>query len=233
MKILAGDVGGTKILLAILEVEEGELRLLTEKRLDTSSYNDFVSAVKALLGEDSTAIEGACFAVAGPVIGDQLAGPNLDWSIDADSFIEEIGIPRTVIINDLAAVAYGIDLLSEDDVEILQEGTADPEGPIALIGAGTGLGEAYLTWDGDGYSAHASEGGNCEFAPRSAREMDLLKYLKKQHEHVSYERVVSGPGLVNIYRYLIESGAASESTQVAEEMKQEDPSLLFLESKDL
>lgn len=223
MKILAGDVGGTKILLAILTVEESELKLIEEERLDTGSYDELLSAVRSFSSKHLDEIEGACFAVAGPVVGDQLAGPNLDWSVDANSFIEEISIPRTVIINDLTAVAYGIDLLTEDDVEILQNGEGDPEGPIALIGAGTGLGEAFLTWDGEGYSAHASEGGNSDFAPRTTRESDLLSHLRKQHDHVSYERVVSGPGLVSIYRYLTDTGSATESPQIAKEMTQDDP----------
>jgi glucokinase len=153
--------------------------------------------------------------------------PNLPWSINARALAGEIGIPRTTIINDLQALGQGIQWLRPGELVRLQPGESEAHGVVAVIAAGTGLGQAFLVRDGDRYRVHASEGGHVSYAPGSALECGLLAFLRDAFGHVSWERVLSGPGLASIYRYLAAMGHASEQAHVRGEMEREDPAAVI------
>lgn len=224
MRVLAGDIGGTKSLLAHVEIRPSERAcdILFEHRYESKRYPGLASIVRDFLGRVKENIGRACFGIACPVIEDECTAPNLPWHIGKNRLAEEIGIARTEIVNDFIAAGYGLELLGQDDLACLQKGNPKPKAPLALIGAGTGLGEAFLLWQNDRYMVHASEGGHVDFAPRSDIETDLLGFLKIKYNHVSYERILSGSGLVNIYRFLVESGIAPETPGVRDEMASED-----------
>ncbi|MBD3162990.1 MAG: glucokinase [Candidatus Eisenbacteria bacterium] len=227
MRVLAGDVGGTKTLLAIFEKDAGRPRALHEQRVRSDSKESLGAIVRAFLEENPTEVAAACFAVAAPIAGDRFHGPNLPWSIPVRTFGAEIGIQPAEVINDFRAVGYGLTVLQDDDLVVLQEGKRRERGPIALLGAGTGLGQAFVTWEGDQPRAHPSEGGHTDFAPRSDREHRLLAALRRRFGRVSWERVVSGPGLVNLYRFLVDEEKVPTASSVVEEMKRDDPAAVI------
>jgi glucokinase len=227
MIVLAGDVGGTNARLAIVELDGRGARITRESRYPSRDYPGLTPIVRHFLAEAASRPDLACFGIACPIVGDDCTAPNLPWTINARTLAAEIGIPRTTIINDFVAVGYGIELLGPSDLATLQEGGPTPKGPIALIGAGTGLGQGYLIWEGDHYRVLASEGGHGDFAPSGEVQSDLLRYLRRQFGRVSWERLLSGPGIVNAYRYLLASGVAPERTVVRDEMEQEDPAMVI------
>jgi len=239
VRILAGDIGATKSLVALFETgpsagaargAEGDspvaidLHLIREERFESGAYSRLEEIVTAFIGPDSGAgIEAACFGIAGPIVGGESRAVNLAWQVHRDRLARAIGIPRTRLVNDFQAVGHGIECLRPQDLVSLQDGRTEPRGPIALIGAGTGLGEGFLTWTPSSYRVHPSEGGHCDFAPRTTCESDILDYLRARHGHVSYERVLSGPGLSALYRFVIETQGIAESPRVSEEMAGGDP----------
>jgi glucokinase len=223
MIVLAGDVGGTNARLAIVELDGRGARITRDGRYPSRDYPGLTPIVRHFLAKAASRPDRACFGIACPVVEDDCTAPNLPWTIHARTLASEIGIPRTAIINDFVAVGYAIELLGPSDLATLQEGTPMPRGPIALIGPGTGLGQGYLIWGGDHYRVLASEGGHGDFAPSGEVQSDLLRYLRRQFGRVSWERLLSGPGIVNAYRYLLASGVAPERTVVHDEMEQEDP----------
>jgi glucokinase len=227
MMVLAGDVGGTNARLALVELEGHAARIVRQNRYPSADHPGLTPIVDRFLKEVGSRPDRACFAIACPVVGDNCAAPNLPWTINARKLATEIGIPRTRIINDFVGVGYGIDLLGPADITTLQEGTATPNGPIALIGAGTGLGQGFLIWERDHYQVLPSEGGHTDYAPRSRIESGLLRHLEEQFHRVSWERLLSGAGLVNIYRYLLASGIAPEQDSVKAEMLREDPAAVI------
>jgi len=178
----------------------------------------------------------ACFGIAGPVLDGRRKMPNLDWTVDAQTLSQKLGIQKIRVINDVEAVAYALPFLQPKDFEVLQEGLSDHHGNIGIIAVGTGLGQAGIIRDDAVSRPFASEGGHCDFAPRDELEMDLLRYLKRKFDRVSYERILSGPGLHNIYRFLIDTGLVSEQPEVAREMQTEDANAAVtrwgLENKD-
>jgi glucokinase len=224
MRVLAGDIGGTKSLLALCETEGETIRIVREARFDSEAYPGLEAIVTEFLGPGGTAgIDAAGFGIAGPIVDGESRAVNLAWQVVESRLAADIGIPRTRILNDLEAVGLGIPRLRPEDAVPLQVGTENPHGTIAVIGAGTGLGEGFLTWSTLGYQAHPSEGGHCDFAPRTSEECALLDFLRTQHDHVSCERVLSGPGLISLYRFVIARGAP-ESPLVRDEMAAaEDP----------
>jgi glucokinase len=161
------------------------------------------------------------------VIGAAFKATNLPWKVNARTLAAEIGIPRTTIINDFLAVGYGLHSLSDDEVAVLQRGHPVDHGPIALIGAGTGLGQGYLLWDGSRYVVHPSEGGHADFAPTDALQRDLLAYLADELGRVSSERVLSGEGIARVYRFLASAGIAKEQVAVCREMAGNDPAAVI------
>jgi glucokinase len=216
--ILAGDVGGTKVALALVVHRGGRFRILREERYPTEDFDGLVPVVERFLANGGERPDQACFGVAAPIVDEAVAMTNLDWELDRGRLAEAIGIPRVAIINDLAAAAYGIDALGPDAVENLGEG--EPHGATAgLIAAGTGLGMAILTADVDGPRVLPSEGGHQGFAPRNPLEDELLVFLRSRFPgHVSAERVVSGPGIEAIYAFHIESGRETEPAWLAERL---------------
>lgn len=215
MKVLAGDVGGTHARLAVFEGEDEEtLSPVRSETLDSGAHSGLVPIVREFLSDGEGSPDAACVAVAGPVRNGVVQLTNLGWELDVRSFADEIGVPGATIINDFDAIAYGIFRLDDRDVEVLQEGEPRPRAPMAIIGAGTGLGQGYLTWHDGRYRIHSSEGGHADFPARTPLEAELRAHLRRIHGHVSSERVVSGPGLQAVYEFLRDTGQAEEREEV-------------------
>lgn len=221
--ILAGDVGGTHTRLAFFEERGGRLTAVAEATFPSREFGSLEAVLLRFRAAHSYPVTGACFGIAGPVRHGRCDATNLPWVVDAGLLARELGLERAGLINDLEANAWGIALLQPKDFAVLNAGAPDASGNAAVISAGTGLGEAGLYWDGKEHRPFATEGGHTDFAPRNRLESDLLEYLLKQFQRVSYERVVSGPGLLNIYRFLRDGGHAEEPPWLAEAMRQEDP----------
>lgn len=221
--ILAGDIGGTSTRLALFEVRDRCLSPVVERAYPSREYGGLIQIVRKFLAEHRQPIEHASFGIAGPVVDGRVQTPNLPWVVDDQDMARELGLGVTRLINDLEANAYGVAALNADDLVVLNEGRPVAGGNAAVISAGTGLGEAGLYWDGMRHHPFASEGGHADFAPRNPLEMELLRYLLRTHEHVSYERVLSGPGLQNIYNFLRDTGASNECAAVVESMRRQDP----------
>ncbi|MEA5593610.1 glucokinase [Rivularia sp. UHCC 0363] len=218
--LLAGDIGGTKTILRLVEASSKPvLRTLHEERYDSKNFPDLVPIVKQFLAAANSATpQKACFAIAGPVVNNTAKLTNLAWFLDSSRLQEELGIAHVTLINDFAAVGYGILGLEKQDILTLQAGKPDPEAPIGIIGAGTGLGQGFLIKAGTAHQVFPSEGGHSDFAPRTELEFQLLKYLLDKHDiqRVSVERVVSGMGIVSIYQFLRDRKIAVESPEVAQ-----------------
>ena len=216
--ILAGDVGGTKVALALVERGANGLRILREARYATEDFDGLVPVVEAFLSEAGERPDRACLGVAAPIFDETIVMTNLDWELDGDRIARATGIPRVALINDLAAAAWGIDALAPEEIETLSEG--EPRGPTAaLIAPGTGLGMAVLSRTGGQDVVLPSEGGHQAFAPSTPLEEDLLAFLRGWFpDHVSVERVVSGNGIEAIYAFLGESGRESEPPWLAERL---------------
>ena len=217
--LLAGDIGGTKTSLAIISPEAGPHAPLAQATLPSGQYANLEVLVRAFLAQASLpSIDKASFGVAGPVAAGRATITNLPWMLDEGALARAFKLTSVRLLNDLEAIAYAVPNLQPADLHTLNAGEAAPGGAIAVVAPGTGLGEAFLTWDGAHYRAHPSEGGHADFAPTNTFEIDLLRYLSGGLDHVSYERVCSGRGLPNIYAYLKDSGFADESPWVAEQL---------------
>ncbi len=208
--LLAGDIGGTKTNLAIFPLD-GEQRVpLAEATFPSGQYESLEALVADFLSHNNVTIERASFGVAGPVVAGQAKVTNLPWSMDEQRLQETLHIPKVYLLNDLDAMAHGVPFLKPIDLYTLNTGEAVSGGTLAVIAPGTGLGEAFLTWESDRYHAHPSEGGHTDFAPTNSSEMEMLRYLLERFDHVSYEHVCSGIGLPNIYAYYKEIVFLSE-----------------------
>lgn len=227
MIILAGDIGGTNARLALVELDAGVARVTHAAVYPSASYPGLAPIVRQFLVETGARPERACYGIAGPVVDQRVQTSNLTWIIDARELARDTAIASTWLINDFSAVAYGIARLGEGDIETLQQGQPIPGGPIGLIGAGTGLGTGFLLWDNGAYGVHPSEASHAAFAARDEMEWGLAKFLIAQFGRVSWERVLSGPGFVNIYDYLVASGFATPGAAVAEEMTREAPAAVI------
>jgi glucokinase len=218
--LLAGDIGGTKTILRLVEVSDSQvLHTLYEERYHSGDFLDLVPMVQQFLANAKTPTpQKACFAIAGPVVNNTAKLTNLVWFLDTQRLEQELGIPHISLINDFAAVGYGVLGLTKEDICTLQSGKPNPNTPIAIIGAGTGLGQGFLIKQGGQYQIFPSEGGHSDFAPRTELEFQLLKYLLDKHDiqRVSVERVVSGLGLVAIYQFLRDRKMATESPEIAQ-----------------
>ena len=220
--LLAGDIGGTKTALALFDETHGPDAPIYEVSLQSGKYPSLESLVRDFLGQSGLDASHAVFAVAGPVIGGKSEITNLPWVIDEHILKGALNLETVRLINDLAAVAYAIPHLERKDLHTLQEGKPVAGGSMAVIAPGTGLGEAFLTWDGTRYLAFPSEGGHTDFAPTSPLEAGLLRYLQERFGHVSYERIISGSGIPNIYNYLKQMGFALEPEWLAKELAAAD-----------
>ena len=218
--LLAGDIGGTKTNLAIYDPETGPRDPLAEATLPSTGFPSLEALLHSFISGLDCRITRACFGVAGPVVDGRAMITNLAWVIDEGQLVQALGIPDVYLLNDLESIAYAIPRLERSDLHTVNEGAPDPKGAIAVIAPGTGLGEAFLTWTGDRYCAHPSEGGHADFAPTDVLELGLLRYLWDRYEHVSNERVCSGLGLPNIYTYLKASGYAQEPEWLADRLAQ-------------
>jgi len=225
--ILAGDIGGTHARLALFESEGGKLKETVGETFPSRDYKTLEEIVAKFTAAHPLKVEVACFGIAGPVRNGRSETPNLAWVVDAKLLAKAAGIASLHLINDLEANAFGIATLSEKDFTVLNPGTPDAAANQAVISAGTGLGEAGLYWDGKYHRAFASEGGHCDFAPRDELESELLFWLRKQFGHASWERVLSGPGLYNIYKFLCDTGRGEEPKWFAEETAHTDASAVI------
>ncbi|MBN1914913.1 MAG: glucokinase [Parachlamydiales bacterium] len=223
--ILIGDIGGSKTHLGLIE-EKRKIWFLKEQIFDSRDFSSLVSVIKSFLQREKTPVKKACFGVAGPVRNGRCSTTNLPWVIDAKELQEIFHISHVFLLNDLEANAYGIECLLPSEVYSLNEGKAAPDNNKALIAAGTGLGEAGMIWNGRFYLPFATEGGHVDFAPVNDVQIDLLHYLKTKYEHVSYERIVSGPGLYNIYQFLVLRSKGENIQPLEERMIKETPELI-------
>jgi glucokinase len=227
--ILAGDVGGTKVHLALYEFEEGRLQHVTDERFPAREFDGLEAVVRRFLSnQGGPDVTSACFGVPGPVRNGRLKLTNLPWMLDAREIARNLDIDHIFLINDLEANGYGISELTKDQVYTLSSGDPSVIGNRGLMSAGTGLGQAVLMWNGKMHVPIASEGGHCDFAPRNDTEIELLRYLQQTlGGRVSYERVVSGLGLKNVYSFLKDHEGMSESPELRERMAQEDPNAVI------
>jgi glucokinase len=215
--ILAGDVGGTKVHLALYDFIGGKLKHTQDKQYPAKEYSGLEEIVKEFLGQDK--VTAACFGVPGPVRDGRLRLTNLPWTLDSRELSAGLGIEHVFLINDLEANGYGIAELSAEQIYTLSEGDASQIGNRALIAAGTGLGEGLLAWNGRIHIPYPSEGGHTDFGPRNEAEVELLRFLQhKYNGRISYERVVSGMGLTNIYEFLREIRGMDEPKWLAEQI---------------
>ncbi|HEY6166458.1 MAG TPA: glucokinase [Verrucomicrobiae bacterium] len=228
--ILAGDIGGTSTRLGFYDIKAKKPHLLVQETFSSREPGGLEGIVAKFKQTNQLTVEFACFGIAGPVKNERVETPNLPWVVDAHELSHALSLPVVWLINDLEANAYGAAALRKKDFEILNTGAPDLTGNAAIISAGTGLGEAGFYFDGKRYRPFASEGGHVDFAPRSDLEIELLRHLIGKFGRVSYERVLSGPGLRNIYEFLRDTGRASESPALAEEIKQRDPSAVIAQA---
>ena len=226
--ILAGDIGGTNARLAVLEENGAQFNIVNEHDYPSHDYKSLEDIVADFVKERQCIVEHACFAVAGPVIRGKCVATNLPWSIEAAKLAAVLGKKRISLINDLEALAYGLTTLPETDLVTLQKGAENAYGNYAVIAAGTGLGEGGLLWSGARTFPITSEGGHSSFAPRNGLEIELFRYLSERFGgHVSCERILSGPGLRNVYDFFsINSGVDGKLKELASHKKE------IIEAKD-
>ena len=222
MRVLAGDIGGTKTSVALFDVEAGRLDLLTAETYPSRNHDSLTDIVQRFVDTYDIQCDYASFGIAGPVRNGVCKTTNLPWTVDARRLGVEAGFRHVWLINDLEANAWGISALQYEDFHVLSEGAADAHGNAAIIAAGTGLGQAGLYWDGSCHRPFASEGGHSDFAPANELEFALLQFLQKRYHHVSWERVVSGMGLVNIFEFLCDYRSYQVPQWLAETMQTGD-----------
>lgn len=215
--ILAGDIGGTKTLLQLVEKTAGQIEILAELKYDSQAYPDFQNVLAAFRHDShfSNSIDAACIGVAGPVDGRRASVTNLPWELDALLIETRHLINKVAMLNDFQVIGYGIDSLVSKDLFVIQKGNPVQHGTRAIIGAGTGLGEGLLVWQKDRYAVLPSQGGHVDFAPTNNTQDRLLQFMRKRFSHVSYELVLSGPGLENIYRFLRFENESKDSSAMS------------------
>lgn len=228
MMILAGDIGGTKTLLALYEVEASEidghaprLREVKRERFASTEFASLMPMLQRFLAAEQLHFQCATLAVAGPVINGVCKATNLPWVVDANELAQVFDVRHFGLINDFQAIAMAVEILDEKDLHTLHPGSPSATGVRAVIGAGTGLGQALLVPTDHEWKVLASEGGHTDFAPRDDLEMKLLAYLLTKHRRVSYERVLSGAGIVNLYQFLVSKGIEEASSKVEQALTDE------------
>lgn len=219
--LLAGDIGGTKTVLALYaeNAAKDSLTPIEEATFPSKDYESLEDVVNAFLNGRSQKPLVASFGVAGPVLGKEAKVTNLPWHINIDVIQQKTGIPQAHLLNDLESIATAIPHLSGSDLAVINEGQRNPTGAIAVVAPGTGLGEGFLIWDGHKYIACPSEGGHAAFAPTSALQRELLAYLEHRFTHVSFERVCSGSGIPNLYQFLKETDRYEEPTWLHDQLE--------------
>jgi glucokinase len=225
--ILAGDIGGTKTNLAYYDLRGETLKPVMMKSYHSRDFHSLNEVLKVMLAEHPVEITAAAFGIAGPIVDGRSRLTNLGWDVDSREVAGMLKVDSVGLINDLQATAYGTLRLSLEEKLVLNAGVPQPHAPVAVIAAGTGLGEGGLVWDGRRYRAFPSEGGHTDFGPRNELEMDLLRFLLKKYERVSYERVVAGPGFVNLYEFFRSRADYPEPGWLKEKFSQGDPSAVI------
>jgi len=216
--LLAGDIGGTKTGLAIIDPVRGLFDPVATAALPSNSFDSLETLVQAFIAENPFTVEYASFGVAGPVVAGKAAITNLPWVIEADSLRRALRVKEVRLLNDLESIGFGIPALRPEDIVTLNAGSPVEHGAIAVIAPGTGLGEGYVTFDGQYYRAHPSEGGHVDFAPANDLQIDLLRFLQRRLNHVSYEWVCSGMGIPYVYRFLRDGMGYDEPDWLAEKL---------------
>jgi glucokinase len=221
--ILAGDIGATNSRLAVFTAHAAGFEPVVEATYPSRGYANLQAILQTFLATHEVRIDRACFGIAGPVRHGRSDTTNLPWDVDARDLARTLQLKAVKLLNDLEAHAYGIAMLAPEDFVTLNQGAPDASGNAAVIAAGTGLGEAGLYWNGRHHLPFAGEGGHTSFAPSDPLQIDLLHFLSREFGHVSWERVLSGPGLYNIYRFFRDTGRAEEPDWLKEQMQQQDP----------
>lgn len=221
--LLAADVGGTKTDLALIEIHDGDLSFVKEAVYPSKKFGSLAEVVHTFMAGTASRPERVSIAFAGPVQDGKANATNLGWQLDTRLLIEELGASEVFLINDLEAEAYGLAALTEQDLVTIYPGDGDATGNAAIIAPGTGLGEAGLYWDGAALHPFATEGGHADFAPRTEFDWELHRYLHEKFGHVSWERVLSGPGICNIYDFLRDVKHWEEPAWLREKMKDQEP----------
>ena len=227
--ILAGDIGGTNARLALFDVKNGKFNLVSSTVFPSRHYAGLDQIVKEFVRDSGARPEQACFGIAGPVTNGRVEASNLPWVIESKRLADELHIDHALLINDLEATGWGVGALSQEHLVALNQGSIMP-GNQAVIAAGTGLGEAGLYWDGKRHQVFASEGGHCDFAPLDDIQTELFEYLRGRFDHVSYERVLSGPGLVNVFDFLRDTGKGKPPDWLVAEMVESDAAAAISEA---
>lgn len=231
--ILAGEIGATRTRLAAFETEGNKLQRVVDKTYMSQEHGGLPEIIADLILTEGVPVHTACFGVAGPVRGGRSKISNLPWIIDAKELAKQLRLTTVGLLNDMEAYAYGIDGLESKDFLTLSDGVEEAEGNRAVISARTGLGVAGLYWDGYRHHPFACEGGHADFAPRNPLEMELLEYLQKKYGRISCERILSGPGVKNIYDFLRDRKKAEEPEWLKKEMgKAADAPALISQSVD-
>jgi glucokinase len=228
--LLAGDVGGTKTVIALFEETAHGPRQLREETFASKDHGTLEEILAKFMGDDSCPLlRTACFGVAGAVIEGRCQTTNLPWQLSEQDLATALHVPRVKLLNDLEALAYGMLFLPPEELRVLQPGSQPHrQGNIAVVAAGTGLGEAILHWDGHHHHPIASEGGHVDYAPQTEQQVELLRYLWARFgEHVSYERILSGPGFHTLYLFLRDKGYFPESPALAERLRAGDPNAII------
>ena len=221
--ILAGDIGGTKTRIGLFSLEDGKLVAGAKQNYPSKSYPSLEAVLDDFTAAHPAALTGASFGVAGPVIDETVKTPNLPWFVDGRALARRLGLGSVGLLNDLEATGYGVGTLDGSEFTVLNTGSCDPHANMGLIAAGTGLGEAILYPASGGYRVLASEGGHADYAPSTPEHSALHSYLAARFGHVSYERVISGPGILNIYSFLKDTGRYEAPAWLAERLAKEDP----------
>lgn len=217
--LIAGDIGGTKTLLALYEPGQGPRKPVAQDEFPSARYEGLESMVEEFLAHHRARATAACFDVAGPVMGGRAQLTNLPWILEEKALCSRLGLERATLLNDLQAIAHAVPHLLADELHTIKPGREQPHGAKAVIAPGTGLGEAFLVWNGSEYMACPSEGGHADFAPGDELQTELLRFMRGRYARVGYERLCSGMGLPNIYDFLRESGRAAPSPALVEKLE--------------
>lgn len=224
MNVMVGDIGGTNARLAIVETGNHGLEILDERTYPSRDFPSLEDVLVEFLEEVPVAsvAHRACFGIAGPVWRNRCVATNLPWIVDGEHLARRLSLSEVHLLNDLEAGAWGLGQLTSDGIRTLEEGDS-VQGNRALLAPGTGLGEAALFWDGHRHHPYATEGGHADFGPGDELQIELWRYLSRRHGHVSWERVVSGPGLVSVFRFLLQRDGREEPAWLEEELRGGDP----------
>jgi len=229
MFYLAGDIGGTKTHLAIVEENVGKIETIEERIFPSRHYSNFYLIIKKFLKNNGLKIVKACFGIAGPIRDGKSRTTNLPWLIERETLKQELNITNVELINDLEANVYGLNMLKDEELYPINKGDPDVKGTLAMISIGTGLGEAGVFCDKKGYTPFPSEGGHADFAPADDLQYELFKFLKKKFGHVSCERILSGPGLYDLYLFMVETDKEKEDPETLKAIQTAHSPQLILE----